>query len=371
MTKFVGTILKVINIFVVLAYLSACLIPILPAGKFWMVASLGLVFPLLFIIVTAFLAGWAIARSKWVFLSLTALLLSWQQLGVVAGLRLNNDFDYAKTANTLRVLSWNTSSWGETSKNADPYKSDLPEMLATVKKQQADILCFQEFTDKRVPWDKYSNIRSFKEMGFPYYYYVKTVMGNVSYNLGVIIFSRYPITDTAKFTYGDADAAEHLIYTDIQFNQQKIRVFTTHLQSVRFDTEEYSTLRKIKRNNEKDLQGSKTIVRKIKYAYQFRVSQAALVQQKIKESPYPVIICGDFNDVPNSYTYFTIKGNLQDAFLQKGRGLGRTFQYLSPTLRIDYIMADKKFETTQFKRVIVPYSDHYPVVADFQYQPGH
>lgn len=364
MTKLGGTILKAINIFVVLLYLSACLIPILPAGKFWMIAVLGLVFPLLFLVVVAFLTGWLIARSKWFLVSLIALLLSWQQLSIIAGLNTRKEFNYTKPNETLRVLSWNTSSWGETSKNASRNKEDLLLMLDEVKKQRADVLCFQEFTDKKVPWAKFSNINTFKEMGYQYSYLVKSVMGNVSYNLGVVILSRYPITDTAKFSYGEYDAAEHLIYADIQFNQQKIRVFTTHLQSVKFENNEYSTLRKIKRTDENGLQGSKTIVRKLRYAYQFRGTQADFVKQKIKESPYPVIICGDFNDVPNSYTYFTIKGNLQDAFLEKGTGLGRTFQYLSPTLRIDYILADKKFEVTQFNRINVPYSDHYPVVTD-------
>jgi endonuclease/exonuclease/phosphatase family metal-dependent hydrolase len=70
--------------------------------------------------------------------------------------------------------------------------------------------------------------------------------------------------------------------------------------------------------------------------------------------------------VPNSYTYFKSKGDLQDAFLKKGHSIGRTFRYLSPTLRIDYILADKQLEVAQFNRVIAPYSDHYPVIADFK-----
>ncbi|MEO5892012.1 MAG: endonuclease/exonuclease/phosphatase family protein [Ferruginibacter sp.] len=366
MKKLTGTIFKLVNIFVVLLYLSACLIPVLPAGKFWMVAVLGLIFPLLFVIVAIFFIGWLFARSRWCLLSLLAIAVSWQQLSAITGWNTKKDFAIAKTTNTLRVLSWNTSSWGETSKNRKTRVDCWPFMLEVVKMQQADVLCFQEFWDSRDSHPKHSNIQAFKDMGYTHSYFVKTVVELIDHHTGVVILSKYPITDSVQFHYGQDDFAEHLIYADIQFNQQKVRVFTTHLQSVRFEDKEYSAISKIKHTDESGLKDSKTIVKKLKNAYQFRGSQADFVQQKIKESPYPVIVCGDFNDVPNSYTYFTIKGDLQDAFLKKGSGLGRTFQYLFPTLRIDYILAQKSFSVQQFERIKVPYSDHYPVVADLK-----
>jgi endonuclease/exonuclease/phosphatase family metal-dependent hydrolase len=86
----------------------------------------------------------------------------------------------------------------------------------------------------------------------------------------------------------------------------------------------------------------------------------------INQSPYPVILCADFNDVPNSYTYFTVRGNLQDAFLLKGSGIGRTFTAISPTLRIDYILASNELSILQFNRVTKKYSDHYMLVADLE-----
>jgi endonuclease/exonuclease/phosphatase family metal-dependent hydrolase len=98
----------------------------------------------------------------------------------------------------------------------------------------------------------------------------------------------------------------------------------------------------------------------------FRSKQAELVRRELDGSPYPVILCGDFNDLPNSFTYFKIKGDRNDAFLQRGFGVGRTFASLSPTLRIDYILADKTLAVEQFKKTITPWSDHYPLVADFK-----
>jgi endonuclease/exonuclease/phosphatase family metal-dependent hydrolase len=365
MFKLAGTLLKTINVVVVALYLLACLIPVLPAGKFWMVAVIGLAFPILFVIICLFLLGWLITRSKWWMLSLAALLLSWQQITAFAGLNRSEEFTVQKNSETLRVLTWNLSSWGETSKN-NRSKEDLHiSMASLVENQQADVLCFQEFWDKKNLRSTGSVIREFKEKGYAYSYFATTFINPYYHRSGVVIFSKYPIVDSFKYSYGKNDYAEDLIYADILVRGQKIRMFTTHLQSVRFDHDEYTAINKIKHTDETGLKDSRTIVRKLKNAYLFRGSQADFVQQKIKESPYPVIICGDFNDVPNSYTYFTIKGNLQDAFLKKGNGLGRTFQYLSPTLRIDYILADPNLGVQQYHRLKAPYSDHYPLVADF------
>jgi endonuclease/exonuclease/phosphatase family metal-dependent hydrolase len=105
----------------------------------------------------------------------------------------------------------------------------------------------------------------------------------------------------------------------------------------------------------------------LKSGYFFRGQQSDIVRRELDKSPFPVVICGDFNDIPNSYTYSTIKGDMQDAFLEKGAGIGRTYRNLAPTLRIDYIFVDKKFKVQQVKRVLEPYSDHYPVVADVEF----
>lgn len=113
------------------------------------------------------------------------------------------------------------------------------------------------------------------------------------------------------------------------------------------------------------MQNSRNIFSKLKRGYQARAIQTGIVRREIEKSPHPVIITGDFNDIPNSYTYYTIGKGLQDAFLEKGAGVGRTYSGISPTLRIDYILAGKTFEVQQFQRIVRSLSDHYPLVADF------
>lgn len=355
------------NFFVVFIYLLTCLVPYINAGKFWFISIAGLAFPLLFFAVLIFLAVCLIARSKWFLLSLIAIILSFQQMQVVFGWHAFQPFTLAKTAGNLRVLSWNVSSWDELNKEPKGGTSYRPLMMEEIKKYNADVLCFQEFFESRNLAIYDATIPELQKMGYPYHYYIPSYSELKYSEMGMVIFSKYPIINTGIYDFGDEESVQQLIYTDINYNGQKIRVFSIHLQSVRFGEKEYQSLDQIKHSEKSGLKDSKTIISKLKKGYRFRGSQADIVHYFVLKSPYPVVLCGDFNDVPNSYTYFTIKGNMQDAFLQKGAGIGRTFRHISPTLRIDYIFTDKKFNIHQYHRLTVPYSDHYGIMADMSF----
>ncbi|MEX0635939.1 MAG: endonuclease/exonuclease/phosphatase family protein, partial [Ferruginibacter sp.] len=89
-------------------------------------------------------------------------------------------------------------------------------------------------------------------------------------------------------------------------------------------------------------------------------------KEEMNKSPYPLIVCGDFNDVPNSFAYQHIGKGLQNGFAEAGNGIGRTYSHIAPTLRIDNIFADKRFAIHQFTRDGKRISDHFPIVADLE-----
>jgi endonuclease/exonuclease/phosphatase family metal-dependent hydrolase len=157
-----------------------------------------------------------------------------------------------------------------------------------------------------------------------------------------------------------------LIHADVKFNDDTIRIFTSHLQSVQFKRRDYERINEIKNYEDSIVSNSRTIFSKLKKGIERRSVQANVIRAQLGQSQHPVIFCGDFNDVPNSYTYFTIRGNMQDAFLEKGSGMGRSFTSISPTLRIDYILASKDFSVLQFDRSKRKYSDHYMLVTDLK-----
>ncbi len=356
------------NCLALLLGLLACLAPFVHAGHYPVIALLGLVFPLLYLANMALGGYWFYKRSRWRWASLAILILGIHQLSMVFGFRLAGKFEATKPAGSLRIVTWNLSSWGLTNRNNNNKMSFRNEMTELLNNTDADVICLQEYHFLRELSYRDSIIPELAKKGYVYSYFVRkkyTVhLYSTSHITGVAILSRIPITDTAYFHYAEADDTEPLVYADIKFNGQMVRIFTTHLQSVKFESYDYEALHNLKEPVNASVTQSRAVAWKLKHAYKKRAAQAEFLQQKIKESPYPVIVCGDFNDVPGSYTYCTVKDGLQDAFLKTGFGFGRTYRFLSPTLRIDYILAGKQLKVQQYKKFEVNYSDHYPIMAD-------
>lgn len=360
----------ILNLVVVAVFLLACLNAFMHPAKWWFIALLGLAFPFLLVSVLLFLLSWIIFRSKWAFLNLLALVLAYTNIRALVGMHLMQDeFVLEKDQSTLRILSWNVTWFDEQTKEVKRAETYRQDMLNFIEQQQADILCFQEYLEPNSP-GHYSNVKAITQLGFPHHLIVSDYSRkNGTFQVGVAIFSKHPIEDTLHVRYEGPQnyrAAESLIGIDIIFQDQKLRIFNTHLQSVLFQKKDYRNLEIIRNADDSLMHASRSVVRKLKQAYSFRGDQSDVVRAYLDRSPHPEIVCGDFNDVPNSYTYFTIKGPRKDAFVQTGRGLGRTFYAISPTLRIDYIMANDQFKVLQYKRELLPYSEHYPIIADIQ-----
>ena len=361
------------NITAVILFLVACLSAYCNPVTYWYVALLGVGFVFLTVILLGFLVFWLLFRSRWALLSTGALLVGWSQIHALFAFHPLAVYHFQKPANAIRILTWNVSRWDEMNKGAKGGTSYRKKMFDFISRQNADVLCVQEFFESRRPDLFDLNIPYItRQLRFPYYFFSRDhVAQKGSYEHGVAVFSRYPITDTFRLRYPGADsvrANESLIRATIDVNGKKINVFTTHLQSFLFSGSDYRGISNIRKADDTDsvVTASRGIIAKFRKSYSLRSRQADMVQQELAKSAYPEIICGDFNDVPNSYTYFTIKGNRQDAFVEKSFGLGRTFVFISPTLRIDYILANNYFKVLQYKKTKLPYSDHFPLIADLE-----
>ncbi len=354
------------NIIVVALLLLSCLAPYLNPQKWWVISFLGLGFPFLLAIAFFYLVGWLVLlKPKLTLISGVAILLSFKSISVFFGFHQPSSFNIIRTPGTIRIVSWNVARFIELKENNNKGSGIRKKMLAQLKQQNADVLCLQEFhTATRKEY--YDNIKTIQnELGYPYFYFVYDLDGDNLY-YSSIIFSRFPIVDTGLIRYPRPTLPDVLIHADIKFGNDTVRVYTTHLQSVQLGTKDYEEIQKIKSGEENPVSSSRGILSKIKKGFAYRSIQADIINEVMGDSPNPVIFCADLNDVPNSYSYFTVKGDMQDAFLKKGFGIGRTFSGLSPTLRIDYIFADKNFKVNQFKRTIRNLSDHYMLVADLQ-----
>lgn len=357
------------NVLVVTLFLLSCLIPLLHPQQWWWVSLMGLAFPFLLFVVFCFLVGWLVLlKFRLTLISLSALLLGYKSIGVFIAFNAPTSFEVKKAPRSIRVVSWNVARFVELARNNNRGSVTRKKMLALLAEQKADVLCLQEFytSDNPAFYDNISSIR--KQLGYPYFYFSKDLDGDLNYYSSVI-FSRYPIVDSGMVRFPRPSQPEVLLQADIRTPSGVVRILTTHLQSQRFDKQDYRRIEKIRGREDSLVYHFIPIVGKLKRGVVIRSLQADMIASLLADSPHPVILTADLNDVPNSYTYFTVRGNLQDAFLEKGYGLGRTFRGLSPTLRIDYVFADPRFSVQQFKRVKKDYSDHYMLVTDLQLQP--
>jgi endonuclease/exonuclease/phosphatase family metal-dependent hydrolase len=370
--KLTKRIIIATNFIVAFFFLLACTNAFLHPDKWWFVSLLGLVFPLLLFIVFVFFIFWLLLSSReWAAISLITMIIGWSNIHAFLAFHVSTGFRDEKQPGALRVLTWNVREWDEFTTQKPGVPSHREKMMEFLKDQNADLMCFQEFFESHNPKELTDNIEYIqKQLKYPYYFFSHDYHRfDGVLETGVIIFSRYPVVQTLQQKFKKAAnirASESLIATDINVDGNIIRLFTTHLQSVLFRGKDFHNIEIIKNAEDSILEASKSIVKKLKRAYSFRSAQADLVRQELDASPHPNIVCGDFNDVPNSYTYFHIRGNMQDAFIQKGFGIGRSYVNLSPTLRIDYILASPEFTVLQCKRVKLPYSDHHPIVADLE-----
>jgi len=143
-------------------------------------------------------------------------------------------------------------------------------------------------------------------------------------------------------------------------------VFNFHLESVKFSKADYKFVSDFTETANPYSSNTKVILGKLRRAFKSRAKQANIVAAFIRESPYPVIVCGDFNDTPLSYVYKTVSAGLNDSFLEIGQGTGVSYAGGIPFLRIDYILHSKSLEAFRFNIHNVNYSDHYPISCYFK-----
>src|SRR5437868_813645 len=236
------------NIAIAIAFLLSCIAPYLNPVKWWFISWLGLLFPLLFIVLLFSFFFWLFLRKKYALIILVVLLFGLKNLFVTLSFHLPHEFNYEKRKDELRIVSWNVARFVEIKKNNNKGSQTRLKMMELLKQQNADVLCLQEFhsANDSVRPDYYDNIKYIQdELNYPYYYFSYDEDGEKLY-YSSIIFSRLPIIDSGLLIYPRPALPEALLHADIIFNNDTIRIFTTHLQSVQFRKKDYEKIDEIK-----------------------------------------------------------------------------------------------------------------------------
>lgn len=254
----------------------------------------------------------------------------------------------------ISILSYNTRRLDMAA------KTERNRILQYIREQKADIVCMQEFETYKN--NKHLTLTEVKQYlsSYPYSYIdFKIYKGQRQY--GLAVFSKYPLLHKRTLHYDSNTNISNCC--DIVIGTDTLRLFNNHLESNRLTEHDLSLLTNIQDMSSDDMRSSAgSIAHKLRHAYQFRSQQADYICREIQASPYPVIVCGDFNDVPVSYLYKHISKNLRDAFLESNRwGTGHTFNGKGLGWRIDYILYSNKCRAYDFRIDKLPYSDHYPI----------
>ena len=316
-------------------------------------------FPLLMINIL-FMLYWIVSRKKTFVFSLIAILLGYENLLSTVALNFSNPVDPSES--DIVVMSFNTKVFGVYGNN-DP-GSTRDAMLQLIKESDPDILCLQEYYSRDD--DEFNMTKRIKnDMGYPYYHFGETTyLDKRKQHFGVITFSKFPIIRKDKLTFSNSQN-NNCIISDIKLNDDTVRVFNAHLQSIHLGKEVIIHPERAdpELNENVTLQDSKIAIKKLRDAYIKRAPQARAVARNIQESPYAEIVCTDLNDNPGSYAYQTIAHSMRDAFIEKGIGMGGTYAGPIPGLRIDHILVGEEIDVLDFEIIPEKISDHYPIVA--------
>lgn len=269
--------------------------------------------------------------------------------------------EFVPTSTTLRVMTYNVDGFRGEFKGQTANR--MREITAYIRESDPDIICLQEYeVNYRVTAEDVDQ----QLEAWPYKAVHFTLEGNDthSYGWGIVIYSKFPIV--RRHTVSFPGSNNSALWADVVVRRDTIRVFNNHLQTTQVDEQDrefigYEALTDSLRNDK-----AMSIARKLKRNFQIRATQVDTLARIIHENTRRVIVCGDFNDTPMSYTYRVMRGDLVDAFVRKGDGVVSTYKRLYGLFRIDYIFHSRDFETLAYRVDHLPWSDHNPVVVDIK-----
>lgn len=358
-----------------------------------------LLLPVLILVNLLFALYWLL-RKRWIIclIPLAAVAGSFPYYGTIyqRGGKPDTELSLQKeSTENIRVLTYNTGNF----LNKDNIKCarTLADLL---NGQEIDIACFQE----------YSMQARFKDT-------VSRIMGDFPYSFSnadngpmkVAIYSRYPILESSYVSYPAStygyivstiaicdrekieneiaaalaglamplqsdsaalfrrDSVTRAVTDSITGVSPKITVINTHLQSTGISTTNNEVvLTEQAGGGISKADRARMTVSRMSDSYKMRAQQIESICELIKNTAWPVILCGDFNDTPLSYVYDRSATLLTDGFKEGGSGYMYTYKYFKKLLRIDYIFHSAGLRSVRYFSPDKPFSDHNPVISELQ-----
>ena len=326
--------------------MGACLAPQVSPVSNSLLPILGLGYPVLLLCNVLSIITWLILRSRWAFLSLITMIVGYQSCTTLFNISRAD----TPSAASFKVASYNANFAKRIALLAGPDLALAEKENANFLKSHNNVavLCVQE--------DGLRTRSYFEAMDFGYRYWVE--------GMSVSIYSKFPIIDKGLIDL-KSTTANTCLWADIKLPTGTVRVYTAHLEANRPTAE----VPEVILEGAPEEMSNAALLGILQHHVLFstiRAQQAQAIAHHALSSPYPTIICGDFNETPQSYIYTLLRGDRQDTFQEEGQGIASTFGEKIPALRIDHMFVDKTIEVLHHEISPNAYSDHYMIVGELE-----
>ncbi|MDB4904325.1 MAG: endonuclease [Mucilaginibacter sp.] len=344
------------NFFFAALLLLSYLSPLISPQKFWPLAILGLFYLILLSINLLFCVYWVIRLKKYFFISAIIIILGFNVLLDNVGFNYCHKTLSSSSKADLKLMTYNVHNF-ENTLNLPAHGS----ILQLINLSQPDVIGFEEFNFKPSIFKVCDSLRKILNTDQFYFEpFIKTQYDST----GLALFSKYPIINHGIIRLSNERNENQVIYIDIKYQSTIVRIYAFHLQSLELKEQDYNSLNSFSHRGIISLPELKRIILKLKEGFIQRGQQVELICQHASKCPYPYIFMGDFNDTPSSYAFNQMAIRMNNAFRDKGTGIGKTFNGGFASFQIDYILVSKQFHVLDYQIIHKVISDHYPVLSD-------
>ena len=352
--RFIGRILAFvllgINALMVVLMLVSAYSPHVDPHIHPMWSSVGLLFPVFLLVNFLFLCFWAVVYWRFAFFPLLAFICCWGSIRTYFPINL---FQEDAPEHAIKVLSYNTRAFG----NKEKHTKEKPNrILAYLQESDADIICLQEYivNGKLKKKDVDYALRK-----YPYRHHHSMAKGRN----GLGCYSKYPILSATLVKY-QSEMNGSIAY-QFKIGNDTLLVINNHLESNRIGDSEVGAYQEVieSRDGKKVSAGIWKLMKKMAEAIKVRARQAETIKEETEKfHGKGIVLCGDFNDTPVSYTHRMMSEGLKDAFVESGNGLGISYNQHRMYFRIDHILLSKNLKA--YNCTVdnsIDASDHYPI----------
>lgn len=313
--------------------------------KSWFITLLALgMTPLLLVNLLSFIF-W-LCRGNFVWMLIPFVVIGMNHHYISSCFRINVS-DAPKETLYLKVVSYNI--YGHKYKDFNAY---IKLLLEHFEEEGADILCFQEYSD-RTNTSQLELNETFKH---------RVVVGE-NYGMQLAVYSRYPIKNAQLISFNKS--VNCAMTAEVEVNGQAIHIVNAHLQTTNLGQSghEISAVKDFGIDSPDGKRAFDILMSRLAENAAMRTEQVSIVRAVIDSKlDRPMIVCGDFNDPPSTYTYSHMKKGLIDGFEECGSGYLYTYNKLCKLFRLDYLFYTSNFKGLSHKSPNLPWSDHNPVI---------